>query len=143
MQTLKKNRKGKPKKIIGKLFATWCGHCQQMEPEWKKMKDNVIKYSKNDEIEFVEIESKNMKQGLANLNKTFRTNIKLQGGYPTLFKIETGKNRAEYYNGGRTAAEMTKWSMITRGGKTSGKTSSKTSNKTSNKTQRRTRRQIK
>jgi thiol-disulfide isomerase/thioredoxin len=116
MQT-KRNRTTKTtqkRKVIGKLYATWCGHCQTLEPEWQKMKANLTKLYKGG-VDFVEIESENMKHALDKLNKTFKTKVKLQGGYPTLFKIEPGKKKAEYYKGNRVATELTKWSMM--GGK--------------------------
>lgn len=106
MQTKKSKRKPK---VIGKLYATWCGHCQTLEPEWEKMKASVTKYYKNGGVEFVEIESENMEQGLADLNKRLNTNIKLQGGYPTLFKVEPDAKKVEYYGGQREAQEITKW----------------------------------
>ncbi len=115
MQT-KKNRQ-KRKNIVGKLYATWCGHCKTLEPEWKKMKRTVKKMMKGG-VEFVEIESENMDNGLAKLNNKFRTNVKLQGGYPTLFKIDMDRKKVEYYNGNREANEMTKWSTKRTGGKT-------------------------
>ena len=112
MQT-KRNRTAKTqkRKVVGKLYATWCGHCQTLEPEWQKMKANLTKLYKGG-VEFVEIESENMKHALDKLNKTFKTRVKLQGGYPTLFKIEPGKKKAEYYKGNRVATELTKWSMM-------------------------------
>ena len=114
MQT-KKNKK---KKVVGKLYATWCGHCKTLEPEWKKMKKSVMKNKKNKDIQFVEIESENMDNGLTKLNKTFSTNVQLQEGYPTLFKIEKGSKKVEYFNGERNAEEIVKWSLAkTKGGK--------------------------
>jgi hypothetical protein len=73
------------------------------------MKTSITKYYKNGSIEFVEIESENMEQGLADLNKRLNTNIALQGGYPTLFKVEPGAKKVEYYGGQREAGAMTQW----------------------------------
>ena len=109
-------KKNKTKKVVGKLFATWCGHCKTLEPEWKKMKESVMKNKKNSDIEFVEIESENMENGLTKLNKTFSTNVQLQDGYPTIFKIEKGSKKVEYFNGNRTAEEIMQWSMGKRKG---------------------------
>jgi thiol-disulfide isomerase/thioredoxin len=106
-----RNKKTQKRKVIGKLYATWCGHCQTLEPEWQKMKANLTKLYKGG-VDFVEIESENMKHALDKLNKTFKTKVKLQGGYPTLFKIEPGKKKAEYFKGNREATELTKWSMM-------------------------------
>ena len=114
MQATKK----KTKKVVGKLYATWCGHCKTLEPEWKKMKASVMKNKKNKDIQFVEIESENMDNGLTKLNKTFSTNVAVQDGYPTLFKIEKGSKKVEYFNGERNGEEMIKWSLAKmKGGK--------------------------
>lgn len=123
MQTKRKRTtKTQKRKVVGKLYATWCGHCQTLEPEWQKMKANLTKLYKGG-VEFVEIESENMKHALDKLNKTFKTKVKLQGGFPTLFKIEPGKKKAEYFKGNREASELTKWSMM--GGKKERKTAKK------------------
>lgn len=114
MQATKK----KTKKVVGKLYATWCGHCKTLDPEWKKMKKSVMKNKKNKDIQFVEIESENMENGLTKLNKTFSTNVAVQDGYPTLFKIEKGSTKVDYFNGERNAEEMIKWSLAKmKGGK--------------------------
>jgi len=105
------NQKGGRHKVVGKLFATWCGHCTTLAPEWEKMKEEVKKNTKNDHIEFVEIESENLDSGLEELNKRFKTNVELKGGYPTLFKIEPGRKKVDYYNGDRQANNLIKWSL--------------------------------
>jgi thiol-disulfide isomerase/thioredoxin len=99
-----KQKSGKHKTVVGKLYATWCGHCVELEPVWKKMK-------KLRGIEFVEIEYDNITQGLEKLNARFKTDVKVNDGYPTIFKIERGK--VEYYNGERTLPELTKWAKKT------------------------------
>jgi hypothetical protein len=58
-------------------------------------------------MEFVEIESENITQGLERLNARFKTDVKMKDGYPTIFKIERGK--VEYYNGERTLPKLTRW----------------------------------
>jgi hypothetical protein len=82
------------------------------------MKASVMKNKKNKDIQFVEIESENMDNGLTKLNKTFSTNVAVQDGYPTLFKIEKGSKKVEYFNGERNGEEMIKWSLAKmKGGK--------------------------
>ena len=100
----KKQKSSKHKTVIGKLYATWCGHCVELEPVWKKMK-------KLRGVEFVEIEYENIQQGLEKLNARFKTDVKVNDGYPTIFKIEHGK--VEYYNGARTLSELTRWAKKT------------------------------
>ncbi len=119
MQT-KKNRKSSSKKrrpkVIGKLYATWCGHCKTLEPEWDKMKTSVTKFYKNG-VEFVEIESENMESDLDKLNQRLNTDIAVQSGYPTLFKVEPDNTKVEYYGGNREAKAMTEWCTGKKGGK--------------------------
>lgn len=106
-KTLKNHKK--PKIIIGLVYANWCGHCQALKPEWKKMK-NKIKSSKiKNKSYFVEIEDSNLEKD-AKINK-INTHLKGEklaiNGYPTIFKIKGGK--LEYYKGGRSSNEMELW----------------------------------
>ena len=95
--------------ILGKVYATWCGYCQQLAPEWSKLK-KILKT-----IQFVDIEEKqtNKKQqfeakhakslNLINNNPQLEVN-----GYPTIFKIQPNK-KIEYYTGTRTAQAIKQW----------------------------------
>lgn len=98
------------KTVIGKLFATWCGHCQSLEEPWNKMKTIV-----GGKVEYAEIESENLENELQLLNDKHKTDVKMQGGYPTLFKIKGTK--VSYYNGERTQEELVKWASPKSGGK--------------------------
>lgn len=88
--------------IVGKVYANWCGHCQSLKPEWKRLK-NIIN-SKN--VQFIEIEEseKNKRQNFENKTK-LALNV---NGYPTIFKIDANKH-IEYYSGVRSAKDMKKW----------------------------------
>lgn len=95
--------------ILGKVYASWCGYCQQLAPEWSKLKKSV----KN--IQFVEIEEKQMNKKndfetkYAKYLNTINGKPQLEvNGYPTIFKIHPNK-KIEYYNGPRTAEAMKKW----------------------------------
>ena len=95
--------------ILGKVHATWCGYCQQLAPEWSKLK----KILKN--VEFVDIEEKetNKKQQFESKNaKSLNLiNNKPQlevNGYPTIFKIHPNR-KIEYYTGARTAHAIKQW----------------------------------
>ena len=105
--------------VIGKIFASWCHHCRELKSEWKKIK-NIMKYEmgrsiKNQNINIVEIgdTDKNKKMGktvdsmIAEFNKTYLTNLAVNGGYPTIFKFCNGK--LEYFHGLRTSHEIWKW----------------------------------
>jgi len=105
--------------IIGKIYADWCGHCVALMSEWKKLKE-TMKHKRIDDtnVIFKEIgdTKENKKKGLAvdalieNFNKKNRVNlepIKIDGGFPTIFKIYNGK--LEYYKGERNAESILKW----------------------------------
>lgn len=104
--------------VVGKLYANWCGHCQTLAPEWDTMKKSIKskmkkggnKYKK---IDIVEIEEANQEKELPAVNEKYlggsKDKVELQGGYPTIFKIEN--DRVYYYGGERTASEMEKWAI--------------------------------
>ena len=89
------------KTIVGKVYANWCGHCQQLKPEWDTMKSLV----KNKDIEIVEFEE-NENEKLDEFKKKY-PGLKING-YPTIFKILPNK-QIEYYTGNRTSHDMEKW----------------------------------
>jgi thiol-disulfide isomerase/thioredoxin len=109
---------------VGKIYADWCGHCQSLQPEWARMKNDMKiamgRSLKNVHIEFVEIGDtpKNKAKGLTvegmitkyNERHLPKSLEKLKGdGYPTLFKTLNGK--LEYYTGNRNASSMYSWYM--------------------------------
>ncbi len=102
--------------VVGKIYANWCGHCTALIPEWKKMvefietKLNTNKKS-NTKYVFSEIEQSEQDAGISEINNTYlqqsSEKLALQDGFPTLFKINSGK--VEYYNGDRQYLEMLRW----------------------------------
>jgi len=117
--------KPKPKVIlVGKIYAKWCGHCQMLKPEWNKMKSSIrgkLATIPNVVVRFIEIEQEQEQQNVDKVNRIYLANsnekLALQGGYPTLFKIEDGN--IQYFQGSRNADEMEKWYMggsLTTGG---------------------------
>jgi protein disulfide-isomerase A6 len=103
--------------ILGKVYANWCGHCQNLKPEWSKMKKDLqSKIDKNCSIEFVEIEESEIAK-MDRFKKRFpHLNV---NGYPTIFK-NTGGDELEYYNGERTASDMSDWVLTKPPSKISG-----------------------
>jgi hypothetical protein len=105
--------------IIGKIYAEWCGHCTALVPEWKKMKNMVYhKRFQDTNVIFKEMgdTKKNKAKGItvdsliAKFNKDNRAGqdpVKIDGGYPTIFKIYNGK--LEYFKGTRDAASIFAW----------------------------------
>jgi hypothetical protein len=104
---------GPDKIIVGKIFAEWCGHCQDLKPKWAKMCSQVKRRSGGDAFKFMEIEQQNEEAQINHVNSTYLQNsakkLALQGGYPTLFKIQGGN--IEYYNGSRETDTMTDWAL--------------------------------
>jgi thiol-disulfide isomerase/thioredoxin len=107
--------KPRPKVIlVGKIYAKWCGHCQMLKPEWNKMKSSIrskMNAIPNVFVRFIEIEQQQEQQKVDKVNRIYLTNsnekLALQGGYPTLFRIEDGK--LQYFQGSRNAEEMESW----------------------------------
>ena len=101
------------KTIIGKIYADWCGHCQSLAPQWKKMKQMIHK--KN--IAFIEIEEK--EQNKLNHFKAQYPALQVNG-YPTIFKIYPNK-KIEYYDKNRIAIDMKNWATKNTVSKTANK----------------------
>ena len=115
----RKNYK-KPTKIIGKIYANWCGHCTALKPHWEKMKSDL----KNHPIEIVEIEASEVARLTA-----FKKKHGIQvNGYPTIFKI---LGNVEYYNGPRDTKSIKRWALsdTINGGKMGRKRRNKTNKK--------------
>lgn len=98
----------KEKKIlVGKVYANWCVHCQDLKPVWKELKERLKKKSESLglTIEFVEIEASD-KTKLENFKKS-NPGLK-DDSYPTIFKIKEGKD-IEYYDKERELDKMERW----------------------------------
>jgi len=94
------------KVIVGKVYANWCGHCQNLKPEWARMKTKIHKKRGKKHIVYAEVEEKEIGTKLRNIEN--RNNVEIAvNGYPTLFKIVGGK--VEYYNGNRESQQMADW----------------------------------
>lgn len=99
-----------PQIIVGKVYATWCGYCQQLQPEWTKLKKSI-----HHKIQFVDIEEKQIgkkagfeKKYAKSLNPINDVPQLEVNGYPTIFKIRPNQ-KIEYYTGPRTAEAMKNW----------------------------------
>jgi thiol-disulfide isomerase/thioredoxin len=107
-KTYKRRSQKQSKIIVGKIYANWCGHCQALKPEWKKMRKIVKGKPSGKRIQFVEISEEQMGDKLSKLNKAHGVQIN-SSGYPTLFKLVNGK--VDYYEGSREAHPLAEWAM--------------------------------
>jgi len=79
--------------VMVEFFAPWCGHCKNLEPEWKKAAAQLGGVAK-----LVAVDA-TVHQSLAS-----RYEVK---GYPTIMVFKPGKtDKPEPYNGGRTASDI-------------------------------------
>jgi hypothetical protein len=92
------------KTVVGKLYMNGCGHCVTLEEPWNQMKKKI-----GGKVEVAnDIEAAQTKE-LNELNKQHGSNVSVQGGYPTIYKIK-GK-KVEYYNGKRITKELVSWAL--------------------------------
>jgi thiol-disulfide isomerase/thioredoxin len=94
------------KTIVCKIYANWCGHCQDLKPVWAELK-NVMSTNKN--ITMMEIEESEMKEKMGELKNICKKDIDVKG-FPTIVKI-CGKATPEYYQGERSVEGLRAWIM--------------------------------
>ena len=120
-KTLKRSHKNnstrkhmvKPKIIIGKVYASWCSHCVELNKFWPNIISSVKKSLPNKNmIRFVSIEETGLDNKLNNFYKKYNiTNsekVKVNG-YPTIFKIKNGI--ITYFDGDRNEESLKNWIM--------------------------------
>jgi hypothetical protein len=97
------------KKIVcGKLFASWCHFCKELKGPWKKViammqrDKSMICISKEMALGDEKDEQKQQDM-LLSLTQELQAkqNIAVQGGYPTIFKLDPFNN-VVYFEGPRT-----------------------------------------
>lgn len=88
--------------IVGLIYAEWCGHCNALKPDWKKLEGEM---KNNPDISVIKIDEADPTKN----DKMREINQELVAeGYPTIFKVNNGK--VEYFQGDRTFDELNKWS---------------------------------
>ncbi len=108
------------------IHAKWCGHCQTLMPEWKKMKE-LVEGKNNVHIHEIETDDTDKDSKMHTLNGKIEKGGKISvKGFPTIVKIVNGEMYE--YKGKRTADEMAKWAekeKMSGGGKSKSKSKSK------------------
>lgn len=91
--------------VVGKLYMHGCGHCVNLEKPWKQMTKKVTKkVMVAGDIESAETDK------LQQLNQKYGSDVEMQGGYPTIYKIKSG-GKVEYFNGERTVPKLVGWAL--------------------------------
>lgn len=94
------------KKIVaGKIYANWCGHCTQLAPIWKQLKEDS---ALTNLITFIDIEDAQLEPGRKEVKQTYGVEL-ISNGYPTIYRFETDKQTPIYYEGAREFAPLKKW----------------------------------
>jgi hypothetical protein len=102
------------KRVFGKLYAEWCGHCQALDIFWPDMTHRL----KSKGIIVKDVEEKEMNENIDSINAEYVTGpqkLALQGGYPTIYKIVNG--HVFYYAGDRNDKAIESWATSKNGGK--------------------------
>jgi hypothetical protein len=84
---------------VGKIYADWCGACQQFDPLWQELK--LTHGAKHQFSEY----NQGDKQGETSITVGKHT-IPYEG-FPTIFKIDG--NKVSQFSGNRDEATFAKW----------------------------------
>ncbi|KDO22712.1 hypothetical protein SPRG_11026 [Saprolegnia parasitica CBS 223.65] len=91
-KTFKKEVLDSPDYWLVEFYAPWCGHCKQLEPEWKKAAKTLKTTAKLGAVDCTSNEQLAQQFGIQ--------------GYPTIKEFGKNKNKPQDYRGGRTAREI-------------------------------------
>jgi hypothetical protein len=83
-------------------------HCKNLEPIWKNLKEDLKDKIENKELEIVEFEETRDQAKLEEFK--MKHPVEIQGGYPTLFKIDKEGN-ISYYSGERELEALKNWAI--------------------------------
>ena len=101
---------GRPRVVVGRIHASWCGPCQALDPEWIKMAA-ILKSPENVRmgIAVKSIESAEAEAGIKAVNDAYlaaSAEKLVLNSYPTIFTIDVKAGRVAYYTGARGAQEL-------------------------------------
>jgi thiol-disulfide isomerase/thioredoxin len=102
-QTRKKMEKKTMPIVYGKIYAKWCGHCNAMEKDWHFVKQK-IGFKKS-----FDIEQKQESEMFPKFKEKYGTDLHIDKGYPTIYKLYEKGGNIEFYEGPRTFKDMLHW----------------------------------
>ena len=85
------------------FHANWCGHCQQLKPEWERLKSMFTSGSANANCQLAEVES-NAVEAVRNKMSDVPSLVEFSG-YPTISMYNGGEKLGDY-DSERTADAM-------------------------------------
>nr|AIG56320.1 secreted protein [Achlya hypogyna] len=91
-KNFKKEVLDSPDYWLVEFYAPWCGHCKQLEPEWKKAAKKLKTTAKLGAVD-------------CTVNQQLAQKFGIQG-YPTIKEFGKNKNKPQEYRGGRSAGEI-------------------------------------
>ena len=98
--------------VCGKLYASWCHYCKDLQGPWAELlshlnRDSTLVCTVKDIPLGDENDETKRQNMLDTLKKQLNANqnINVQGGYPTIFKLDDHQN-VVYYDGNRTVDGM-------------------------------------
>jgi thiol-disulfide isomerase/thioredoxin len=101
-KTIRRRRPSSNLIAYGKIYATWCGHCQAMDSYWSILESKMLPLKSHN------IESEQKDTMIADFNQKYNTNLQLKGGFPTIFKL-TKTGGIEYYEQDRNLDGILNW----------------------------------
>lgn len=112
----RRSQREAPKQIVcGKLYASWCHFCKDLEEPWKQLLSGLSKDPNhvvciNKEVALGDEDESRHDEILNTLTKQLgaRQKIKVNGGYPTIFKLDNFNN-VVYHEGARTLEALRKF----------------------------------
>lgn len=90
--------------VYGKLYASWCGACQALEPAWKQVSETLT------DIPEYSIEDAEMTEAKrADFKSKFNSDIQPADHFPIIYKLDVKGGQLRSYEGERTPEKIVEW----------------------------------